>query len=62
MTVEKGVRIIAGSFTLLGLTVDPLWWLSWLVGFMLIISALTGFCPAEWILRRLGLESCEGTK
>ena len=66
MTVEKGVRLLAGSFTLLGvatahpacpLFVSPhMLWLPAFVGFMLAQSAFTGICPAAIVLRKLGLK------
>lgn len=54
LSLERSVRLIAGSFIFVGLIVDTLWWLAWFVGFMLLVSALTGFCPAEIILQKLG--------
>ena len=59
MTVDNGVRIVAGSMLLLSLALTQ-WvhsgflWLSVFVGVNLIQSAFTGFCPAAMILRRLG--------
>ena len=59
MTVDNGVRIVAGTFVLislaLGYFVNHYWFLfTAFVGFNLIQSALTGFCPAAMILRKLG--------
>ena len=59
MTVDNGVRIVAGSMLLLSLAltqwVHPgFFWLSVFVGVNLIHSAFTGFCPAAMVLRRLG--------
>jgi hypothetical protein len=62
MKTESLVRILAGTFVLLSLTlshfVSP-WWLALaaFVGVNLIQSAFTGFCPAEMIIRKLGLSS-----
>ncbi|HGY1010481.1 TPA: DUF2892 domain-containing protein [Aeromonas salmonicida] len=59
MTVDNGVRVVAGSMLLLSLALTQ-WvhpgflWLSVFVGVNLIQSAFTGFCPAAMILRRLG--------
>ncbi|ARW83001.1 DUF2892 domain-containing protein [Aeromonas salmonicida] len=59
MTVDNGVRIVAGSMLLLSLALTQ-WvhpgflWLSVFVGVNLIQSAFTGFCPAAMVLRRLG--------
>ncbi len=59
MTVDNGVRVVAGSFVLislvLGLKVNP-WWFAFtaFVGVNLIQSAFTGFCPAAMLLGKLG--------
>lgn len=61
MTVDNGVRVMAGSMLLLSLLLTY-WvhhgfvWLSVFVGVNLIQSAFTGICPAASILRRLGLK------
>ncbi len=63
MTIEKYIRIIAGSFILISLAlavwVSP-WWLIWtaLVGVNLIQSAFTNWCLAEKILAKMGVKSC----
>lgn len=61
MTVEKAIRILAGSIVLIGLAlghfVNPNWlWLCAFVGVNLIQSSFTGFCPAEMIFRKIGLK------
>ena len=59
MTVENGVRVMAGTMILLSVAlvhfVSP-WWLLFtaLIGLNLIQSAFTGFCPANRIARKLG--------
>ncbi|HVB40143.1 MAG TPA: DUF2892 domain-containing protein [Terriglobales bacterium] len=58
MTVERKVRVFAGTMILLSLAlgywVHPGWFLlSAFVGLNLIQSAFTGFCPAEKIIRRI---------
>ena len=60
MKLENAIRILAGTMVLLSLSlahwVNPHWlWLTAFVGFNLIQSAFTGLCPAENILRRLGI-------
>lgn len=60
MRLENAIRILAGTIVLLSVAlthfVHPNWlWLTVFVGANLIQSALTGFCPAETILRRLGI-------
>ncbi len=59
MTVDNGVRVVAGSMVLLSVVltwwVHPAFvWLTVFVGLNLIQSAFSGFCPATIILRRLG--------
>jgi len=60
MTMEKYIRIIAGTFILisvaLAIRVSP-WWLIWtaLIGVNLIQSAFTGWCLAEKILKKFGI-------
>lgn len=54
------VRLIAGFFVLgsvvLAKTVSPNWlYFTGFVGFMLMLSASTGFCPMEIILKLLGV-------
>ncbi|HHQ4566267.1 TPA: YgaP family membrane protein [Aeromonas hydrophila] len=61
MTVDNGVRVLAGCMLLLSLLLTT-WvhpgfvWLSVFVGVNLIQSAFTGFCPAAILLKRLGLK------
>ncbi|HDX8372747.1 TPA: DUF2892 domain-containing protein [Aeromonas dhakensis] len=61
MTVDNGVRIVAGCMLLLSLILTT-WvhpgfvWLSVFVGINLIQSAFTGFCPAAMILKRIGFK------
>ena len=65
MTVDRLIRIFAGSFILvsllLGVEGSPLfvsvWWLAFtaFVGVNLLQSALTKWCPLEIILRKLGV-------
>ncbi len=70
MTVENGVRLVAGALVVVTTAMShpdcPLYVSSHLlfvagfVGFMLVQSAFTGFCPAAIILRKLGLKSAAG--
>jgi len=60
MKTESCIRLLAGSLVLLSLALARLvspWWLllAAFVGVNLIQSAFTGFCPAEIILRKLGV-------
>lgn len=69
MKLERKIRLIAGSFILLSLAlghwVNHNWYLfTAFVGFNLMQSSLTKFCPMEIILKKIGLagkdESCCG--
>jgi len=67
MRVENAIRILAGTLVLTSLALAHLhhrrWlWLAAFVGLNLIQSAFTGFCPAESLLRRLGLRSDSGAR
>jgi hypothetical protein len=68
MSIEKMIRVMAGTFILmsvvLAIWVSP-WWLIWttLIGVNLVQSAFTGWCPAEIILKKFGLPGscCSGS-
>ena len=65
MTVERLIRIFAGSFILLslalGVEASPVfvskWWLAFtaFVGANLLQFGFTNFCPLGWILRKAGV-------
>ena len=60
MTVDQGLRAIAGLFILasvaLGVWVNP-WFFAFtaFVGLNLFQSGFTQWCPMMWVLRRAGL-------
>lgn len=64
MSIEKAIRIMAGTMVLISVAlthwVSP-WWLllTCFVGVNLIQSSFTGFCPAETILKKLGVGASE---
>ena len=72
MNIENLIRLFAGTVILvslaLGIAESPLfvnaWWLAvtTFVGFNLLQSSLTNFCPLEIMLRKLGVRqsSCCG--
>ncbi|CAI8849766.1 DUF2892 domain-containing protein [Methylococcus capsulatus] len=72
MTTERWVRIVAGFFILLSLSLgveaSPLFvnanwlWFTAFVGANLFQSGFTRFCPLESILRKLGVKSACGTE
>ena len=66
MTINRVVRIVAGFFILLSLTLAHLngqaditqlsWlWFTAFVGLNLFQSGFTGFCPMDTILQKLGV-------
>ena len=60
MTLERYIRIIAGSFILISLAlahwVSPYWlWFTAFVGANLFQSGITRWCLMEDILRKLGV-------
>ncbi len=60
MTVERAIRLLAGTLVLLSLVLSRWlgpWWLliAAFVGANLAQSSFTRFCPAETVLRKLGL-------
>ena len=70
MTVERYIRIMAGFFVMLSLAlgiegspifVSP-WFLAFtaFVGFNLLQSGFTGFCPPEKLLAKLGVKRSNG--
>ena len=62
MTIERGLRLIAGTVVLTSMSLAWLYSPYWLgltafVGLNLFQSAFTGSCPLELILRRCGVPS-----
>jgi hypothetical protein len=60
MKLENIIRAFAGTMILLSLAlshyVSPNWlWLTAFVGANLLQSSFTGFCPAEILLKKLGI-------
>lgn len=60
MTVERGLRLMAGFFIIvsvaLGMTVSHYWyWFTLFVGLNLFQSGFTNWCPAMWMLKKCGL-------
>jgi len=65
MKLENAIRALAGTLVLSGLAlghwVDAHWlWLTAFVGFNLLQSAFTRFCPAEIILTKFGVGKGDG--
>lgn len=60
MTTERYIRMFAGTFVLASLALarfhSPNWlWFTAFVGFNLLQSSFTCFCPLELILKKLGV-------
>ena len=68
MSIERCIRIIAGSFILISLLlahfVSIYWlWFTAFVGFNLLQSSFTNFCPLEIVLKKMGVGgSCCGNE
>ncbi|MEF2229389.1 MAG: DUF2892 domain-containing protein [Pseudodesulfovibrio sp.] len=63
MTVERILRGVAGCIILASLLLAYIYsanwlWLTTLVGVNLLQSAVTNWCPAMVVLRKLGLSGC----
>ncbi len=64
MTIERALRLIAGTFVLVSLVlghwVSPYWYLfTAFVGLNLLQSGFSNWCPMMAILRKLGVGSPE---
>lgn len=63
MTIERGLRLVAGTVVLGSVALAAVHNVYWLgltafVGLNLFQSALTNWCPMVWLLGRLGLQPC----
>ncbi|RMG05071.1 MAG: DUF2892 domain-containing protein [Planctomycetota bacterium] len=63
MTIERGLRLMAGVVVLTGSVLaavhSPYWLiLTGFAGLNLLQSAFTNWCPAVWLLQKLGLPAC----
>jgi hypothetical protein len=63
MTLERGLRLIAGIFILVSVILAVFHNYLWLiltafVGMNLLQSAFTNWRPMMWLLERLGLKHC----
>lgn len=71
MQSERIIRIMAGSLVLIsllfGAAASPFYhsahwlWLATFVGFNLLQSGFTQFCPAETIMWKLGVKKCSNS-
>lgn len=63
MTIERGLRLMAGVVVTLSAVLayvhSPLWLvLTIFAGLNLFQSAFTNWCPAVWLLSKFGLRAC----
>jgi hypothetical protein len=63
MTIERGLRLIAGTVVVTSVSLAWLhspYWLAFIafVGVNLIQSAFTNWCPMVWLLSRFGCQPC----
>jgi len=61
MTIDQAVMRMAGVFNLIGLALAYFFSSYWLllcmfVGLNLIQASFTGFCPAVYLFRKMGIE------
>lgn len=66
MSIENAIRILAGTMVLISVALAHWvseWWLllTCFVGFNLIQSAFTGFCPPEMLMKKLGVGKAGGS-
>ncbi len=64
MNIDRAVLVFAGFVVLVGLALAELyspWWLllSAFAGLNMMQAAFTGFCPAAFLFRRLGVKPGE---
>ncbi len=64
MKLERALRGVAGTFVLISLLLTHFhspWWLLFtaFMGFNLLQSAFSNWCPMKSILQWLGIKSCE---
>ena len=67
MTLERYIRMFAGTFILVSLVLahyhSPNWlWFTAFVGFNLLQSSFTNFCPLEIFLKKLGVGGACGAE
>ena len=60
MSLDRAVMAFAGVMILISVAliqlVSPWWWLlTAFIGFNLLQSSVTGFCPAAMVMRKLGI-------
>jgi hypothetical protein len=67
MTIERGLRLAAGTVVLTSAALAAFhspWWLllTAFAGGNLLQSAFTNWCPMVWLLARAGLQPCQAVE
>ena len=62
MTIDKAIMVMGGTMVmasaLLSVYHNPMWiWLTVFVGFNMIQSSFTGFCPPAMIMKKMGMKT-----
>ncbi len=62
MSIERSLFLLAAVMvlisTLLAMYVNSNWsWFTLFVGFNMIQSTFTGFCPPKWLFKQLGMKT-----
>ena len=62
MSIEKSMMVLGGSMVILSVLLtqfhSPLWmWFTIFIGFNMIQSSFTGFCPPAYLLKKLGVKT-----
>lgn len=62
MSIERSLFLLASimviASTLLAMYVNSNWsWFTLFVGFNMMQSTFTGFCPPKWLFKKLGMKS-----
>ncbi|MFK5891937.1 MAG: DUF2892 domain-containing protein [Pseudomonadota bacterium] len=62
MTIDKALMVMGGSIVMISALLskyhDPMWiWLTIFVGFNMVQSSFTGFCPPGSIMKKMGMKS-----
>ncbi|MCP3850081.1 MAG: DUF2892 domain-containing protein [Gammaproteobacteria bacterium] len=62
MSIERSLFLLAAVMvlisTLLAMYVNSNWsWFTLFVGFNMIQSTFTGFCPPKWLFKKLGMKT-----
>ena len=62
MSLEKSIMVLGGTMVIVSVLLtqlhNPLWmWFTVFIGFNMIQSSFTGFCPPAYLLKKLGVKT-----